>query len=69
MLLIRERVETNLEQAYIFRGEGPRQEGCSQGREDREGRMVTFTINLTGPEDVQIVDQILSLGVAGIVFK
>jgi hypothetical protein len=36
VLLIRERVETNLEQAYIFRGEGPRQEGCSQGREDRE---------------------------------
>lgn len=30
VLLIRERVETNLEQAYIFRGEGPRQEGCSQ---------------------------------------
>jgi hypothetical protein len=26
-VLTRERVETNLEQAYIFRGEGPRQEG------------------------------------------
>ena len=36
VLLIREWVETNLEQAYIFRGEGPRQEGCSQGREDRD---------------------------------
>ena len=36
VLLIREWVETNLEQAYIFRGEGLRQEGCSQGREDRD---------------------------------
>lgn len=27
----------NLEQANIFTGEGPRQENCSQGREDRGG--------------------------------
>lgn len=35
VLLIRKPVETNLESAYIFRGEGARQENCSQGREDR----------------------------------
>lgn len=27
----------NLEQANLFTGEGPRQENCSQGREDRGG--------------------------------
>lgn len=39
----------NLEQANIFTGEGPRQENCSQGREDRGGpvREVFIVTNRT----------------------